>query len=553
MNAELAQLVAEVAQLTGEPPPDLLRDDAPVPVSQQEDFYLIGLIGGKDVGKSSFVNALVGKEITEVSGHGRGTHEITAYTHASRADALDALLASVAPGRYRIVKHHSDALQRQVLLDLPDIDSIYDDHIELTRKLLRHMLFPIWITSFDKYADQHPQKMLLRVAEGNDPSNFLFCINKVDLLTQKFGASAAEELKRDYAQRLSKLLGRNSISVQMVSARQPEQFDFPSLSRLLSQQKTVSAVESSADLAQRQADRTLLRWIDSQNLTELHARALRLRDASHELLSARVVQPLLEEAIPRMTSDPGYRLSMVEPVVSKRLSRWAVVNAIGALLSPLTAMVRLNVATVARQGDLCEYLAEPPSSTLAGTFAQLQLTQPALGDLYCGNRLWEPMHAETAVRSLNRRIAATIDRQKTALVQRLAGTGVFSFLTRFILTIGVILWFPLLQPVAEALLQETVLYSLREVLLLVVKLFSVAYLLQQAVFLLIYFVALWALLRWQTHAKVLRVLEQWNRSLDDPQLSLQQQVIDWTDELLTPLTVHVRRVEELISRADALR
>ena len=64
MNAEIEQLVSDAIDLTGADAPDLLAEDSPAlakPTSGDgEDFYLVGLIGGKDVGKSSFVNALVG-------------------------------------------------------------------------------------------------------------------------------------------------------------------------------------------------------------------------------------------------------------------------------------------------------------------------------------------------------------------------------------------------------------------------------------------------------------------------------------------------------------
>src|SRR5205085_8943134 len=109
-------------------------------------------------------------------------------------------------GQYRIITHDVDALERQVLLDLPDIDSVYADHVELTRRMLRHMLFPIWIQSVEKYADQQPQKLLAAVAEGNDPANFVFCLNKADQLLAREGTAAVEQLRDDYAARIARVL-----------------------------------------------------------------------------------------------------------------------------------------------------------------------------------------------------------------------------------------------------------------------------------------------------------------------------------------------------------
>lgn len=193
MSPGLEQLVREAMDVTGAPAPELLEDDAPVLADAalaggDEGFYLVGLIGGKDVGKSALVNALVAKPITAVTSHGAGTEIVIAYAHASQEAALRALLEREVPGQFKIITHELERVRRQVLLDLPDIDSRYASHLQVTRTMLRHMLYPLWIGSIEKYADQQPQRMLARVAEGNTPENFVFCLNKADQLVKGFGA-----------------------------------------------------------------------------------------------------------------------------------------------------------------------------------------------------------------------------------------------------------------------------------------------------------------------------------------------------------------------------
>lgn len=56
------------------------------------------------------------------------------------------------------------------------------------------MLFPVWIQSVEKYADIQPLNLLAKVAAGNDPGNFLFCLNKMDQVS----AEEAEELREDF-------------------------------------------------------------------------------------------------------------------------------------------------------------------------------------------------------------------------------------------------------------------------------------------------------------------------------------------------------------------
>src|SRR5881227_398601 len=189
MTPALEQLVREAMELTGSDKPTLMEDGAPVladeVLSDGDDagFYLVGLIGGKDVGKSALVNALVGKNITPVTSHGAGTEMVIAYAHKSQEQPLRELLEREVSGQYKLVLHDQPNLRRQVLLDLPDIDSKYASHLQVTRAMLRHMLYPVWVSSVEKYADQQPQQMLAKVADGNTPSNFVFVLTKADQLS----------------------------------------------------------------------------------------------------------------------------------------------------------------------------------------------------------------------------------------------------------------------------------------------------------------------------------------------------------------------------------
>src|SRR6185312_6153656 len=230
MSPTVEQLVRDTIELTGAPEPSLMEKDAPVldteALAQTGDsFYLVGLIGGKDVGKSALVNALAGRNITATSSYGPGTEGVVAYAHASQEKALAELLEREVTGQFRIITHELPALRRQVLLDLPDIDSHFASHLQVTRTMLRHMLYPVWIVSVEKYADRQPQQMLGKVAAGNAPNNFVFCLNKIDQLTGfrvqgsdrkspgggdgnpwEPDPDAAAELRDDFAGRLQRTL-----------------------------------------------------------------------------------------------------------------------------------------------------------------------------------------------------------------------------------------------------------------------------------------------------------------------------------------------------------
>jgi GTP-binding protein EngB required for normal cell division len=97
MLVEYQQLVDEIRDLTGASAPALMEEDAPVLADDAlnaatDQMYLIAIIGGKDVGKSALVNALVGQEITARTSFGPGTEIAVAYAHEDQKESLATLL-----------------------------------------------------------------------------------------------------------------------------------------------------------------------------------------------------------------------------------------------------------------------------------------------------------------------------------------------------------------------------------------------------------------------------------------------------------------------------
>ena len=570
MTSDLQQLVSEAMELTGAPPPVLLEENSPTLGSSalrdgdDSSPYIIGLIGGKDVGKSSLVNALVGQEITPRTSHGPGTEIVIAYVHESQAPTLRKLLEQEVPGRYRLVIHTLPHLLRQVLLDLPDIDSHYADHVEITRRMLRHMLYPIWIQSIEKYADQQPLRLLAKVAAGNPPENFIFCLNKMDQVVAREGPAVVQELSEDYAWRLGPAVGLQSPPrVWRISAAQPEQYDLPALRGLLAQQKPLEDVHQSKQLAFRQQGISVLKWLEGQDLRGRAQRLGRLEEEAEELVAERIGTPLLEETVPGIIDDPSYRMAMIDECMRRRVSRWPIVNIVHVLLSSAASVLRRRLSLdqqYAMQGaaalaDLHLRPGGQPLATLVqSTFAQLRQSQPAIAALYRQNRLWDDRPAEMAAGDLRKIIAGTIDLQRTEIQSRIAGgRGILGAPLRWLLTIGAVLWFPFAQPILEAWLRNDRSFGTGLGLLLV-QLFGVNYLLRNIGFLVVYFVILWLVLRWDTQRRVHRLLGRVKRA-DGPEssLDLAAQSLEWMDSLVEPLRVSRQRLDALVQRMEQLR
>ncbi len=552
MSDPVDQLVTEITAATGAPPPAVMDAEAPIPADTEGELYYVGLIGGKDVGKTSLVNAIAGTTIAEPTGHGEGTRVATAYAHAAAADQVRRKLGDIS-----IVTHEVESLRRQVLLDLPDIDSKYADHIALTRRMLRHMLFPIWVQSVEKYADQRPQQLLKQVAEGNDPANFLFVLNKVDQLIDREGLQAAGELAEDYSTRIGRLLKlATPPEVMLVSAKRAEEYDLPMLRRTLGVQRTTRQVTQSRQLAARRRMRTIADWMESQNLSARATAAQRLLDDAGDLVGERLGIPVLEEALPRLEQDAGHRLGLAEPAVRERLKAWPIVNLIDAAAAPIILLVRKNLAPAGGDTAAIEnYLAEAGrsvSKNVQAVFAQLNNAYPDFGRLYSNRRLWEPPAAESAAADLRRRLQNALDRQRLEVAERFSPPGWLAPV-RWLLTVGAALWFILLQPIADVALDMSQ-FDAGDLLEQAVELLSAEMLLTNVGFVLIYLLVLWGVLRFNTYRRV----AAWRRRMmrrdgDNPATSLAGQTVEWMQSLLTPLERRHAELSDLATRAAHVR
>jgi hypothetical protein len=566
MTAEIEQLVRETIELTGADPPPLLNGHGPTLTDaalSATGFYLVGLIGGKEVGKSSLVNALVGQPITQATSYGPGTETVIAYAHESQVTALKTMLDREAPNQFRIVPHRITTLTRQVLLDLPDIDSHFASHVELTRRMLKHILFPLWVQSIEKYADRQPQQLLATVAGGNAAGNFLFCLNKADQLRNQPGA--IDQLRADFSTRIGKTLSIDPPRVWMLSASSPRDFDLTELRQLLSQEKSDGMVRESQSQAKQQQDRSILSWLDQQDLAGRLDRLTRLEEQAAELLAGRIGSPLIEKCLPSLAEDPSSQLALTDEVLAVRVARWPVVNLVNLVLIPVMAVIRKNVgatrsASLPDADALVDAHLRPNGNTVSllvrSSFALLQQSHPQVSELYQHRRLWEDMSADTAAAELRTALTETIEQQRQRVRQKLAGgTGAILAPLRWLLTIGALVWFPFIQPVLDTLLAKeplnwNIIHQTHELVVLTVHVFSVSELLQNMEFLAMYFFLLWLLLRWHTQRRIIRFIARWNNDTSDSSLTLR--TVNWLDELVSPIRKARERLQSLIAKAALL-
>ncbi len=547
---DLASLAAEVAKVTGADLPAVLEGDAPVPaMADQGDVYFVGLIGGKDVGKTSLANAIAGADLGKPTGVGEGTRTVTAYAHRSAVHEVKRRLGDVT-----IVPHELESLRRQVLLDLPDIDSRYADHVQLTRHMLRHLLYPVWVQSVEKYADARPRDLLKQVAAGNDPGNFIFVLSKADQLVDREGTEAALELADDYANRIADTLELPAKpEVLLCSAHRPGDLDLPRLQDRLGVERDHERVRSDVDRAGRRLSATVAGWVREQNLPELADAARRRLDLATELVTSRAAGPVLEVALPRLADDPGHRAAVAEPAARERVRAWPLVGWIDVALTPLVSLVRQNLMPASTEAALLErHLADAGQDTAAGirsAFAALRATHPDVADLYATRHLWETAEAEAAASDLRRRLSAALDTQRDAIRHRLRPTR-WLLPIRWLLTVGVVVWFAVVQPLLEVFVPRDE-WSWTELLREAVLLLNAQTLLASIGFCISYLIIVWVAVRLRAYKLVARQRRKLLAAEDD-EASPAHQVVAWTADLLRPLRDRHAVLARLAERGEQL-
>jgi hypothetical protein len=160
--------------------------------------YVLALVGGTGVGKSSILNALAGSTVSPASVRRPTTSLPVAWVPADERDALAPLLEWLDVHDVR--DHRADGLGPVAILDLPDIDSVAADHRARVEAILPRVDAVAWVTDPEKYHDAvlHDDFMrtwLPRLARQ------VVIVNKADRVRPDQGRSIRRDLEADLAGR----------------------------------------------------------------------------------------------------------------------------------------------------------------------------------------------------------------------------------------------------------------------------------------------------------------------------------------------------------------
>lgn len=140
--------------------------------------YVLALVGGTGVGKSSLLNTLAGQPVSIVSAVRPTTDHPVAWVADSRRGELAPLLAWLGVSEIR--SHDDDSLESVAILDMPDFDSVALHHRMTVDTLLPRLDGVLWVVDLEKYDDERLYEYLRRIAPRAERVRFI--LNKTDRL-----------------------------------------------------------------------------------------------------------------------------------------------------------------------------------------------------------------------------------------------------------------------------------------------------------------------------------------------------------------------------------
>jgi 50S ribosome-binding GTPase len=158
------------------------------------DAYVLALVGGTGVGKSSLLNALAGTDVSRASVRRPTTSHPIAWLPAADLESLAPLLDWV--GVQDVREHEGRELGPVAILDLPDMDSLELDHRERVEAILPRVDAVAWVTDPEKYHDALLADDFLR-AWLPRLSRQVVIVNKADRLAHVDAVRIRQDLEHD--------------------------------------------------------------------------------------------------------------------------------------------------------------------------------------------------------------------------------------------------------------------------------------------------------------------------------------------------------------------
>ncbi len=171
---------------------ETLADESEQRLGFPGEGYVMALVGGTGVGKSSVLNALAGEEVSPARALRPTTEQPIAWVANEAREEIGPLLEWL--GVERVAGHDRADLSGVAILDLPDVDSVRIEHRATVDALLPRVDAVAWVVDPEKYDDERIHSYLRRLAAHADRMRFIF--NKADRIDPDQRKMLADDLRR---------------------------------------------------------------------------------------------------------------------------------------------------------------------------------------------------------------------------------------------------------------------------------------------------------------------------------------------------------------------
>ncbi len=514
-----------------------------------EDILTLGLVGGTGVGKSTIVNALAGKHISKTSVRRPTTSRVIPYVHQDHAELLPKFDFVKDDLDDFIGKHDIQKLKSIVIFDLPDMDGSKPEHAAVVNRALKGLNLVVWVTSDLKYNDRIFHDWLAQHGAPRDLKNAVFLLNKIDRVREDDPHLGAEKLLQNFRDAVEKTLSKAETNVDAAqffacSAKNPQaqipgnQFaeffgyiakerslqeiqNIKSSDRLSSLQRRVEHINKSIDFEERQEELS----------TEIDLVRENLRRLTEET-------PIHDEVLNRLQSSSAPQKIGAE-LFAETIQKWPLLPHLQLLASPLKQAGRiLNSAKLLLSQDQESKIKNRPFPRLLHGMLAIEkerrrLASRAPTPLLNRNREQDQLAIESRLVEVENECVLRIQEGLGALHGPSKKTSTLSRWKRHMLIWAPLLWFPLVQPLAEEILRPTSGLSTLSGRLAfrLVRMSGAVHLMVSAAFVLLIYVIYIALLRAAAYKKVISRCREFLKSSE------------WKSSFLDQLTTQLTKAE----------
>ncbi len=490
LREHLENCNSRLAEITGMAPANLQYQSGE---SSVDDLFLYGIIGGKDVGKTTLINQLAGSRISiDTNILDEGTKQAVAYCHQDDLKALKTRLGDSESSRVLFARHQREELKNVVLVDFPDFDSRFTAHVEEVKRLSKFMQGMVWVTTPRKYGDNEFINQLITVAQSHD--YYFVVLNKVDQISQQ---ARPEEIRHEVYGYLKQECLKNDAPIPddnrlfLISALQSNQFEFSKLRdrlvRVHSPQEIARAkIKNIHSEFQKNIQRVQRHYRLTDNIQAFERMIDLITKSVREAFSAEYAQTVQSRIISLESMQRRISNQFFAQRVKQLPLLWLIYYPLSGLITAFSGWVSFQ-QTAAQQSDSVKDLLRFGSTT-----ASMKLTR-VVDDLRADHpewdRQWDQIPTETI--DINGQFSRLLqdyeDRITSHMLNNLKPPGIGKKLAIY----APLVWFPFIQPVLVQLMQsDTEWFSISFlwlILVVLLSMFSAGSLLISLLFLVVFY------------------------------------------------------------------